>query len=47
MSAESKQKMLKGAIELDPMCQIDKEYIEKLIKYEEEQEEYKYERDNI
>lgn len=47
MSPQQKKEMLKGAIELDPMFQIDKEYIESRIKLEEEQEEYVYEEHNI
>lgn len=47
MTPQQKKEMLKGAIELDPMYHIDKEYIDSRIKLEEEQEEYVYERDNI
>lgn len=36
MNPQQKKEMLKGAIELDPMYQIDKEYIEKMIKNEED-----------
>lgn len=37
----------KGIIDLDPFCGVDKARVKEIIKEEEEQENYEYERDNV
>jgi hypothetical protein len=41
------QELSKGIIDLDPFSGVDKTRVKEILKEEEEQENYEYERDNV